>query len=178
MRYPPNQFVQDFDKMGGTWWQEEIGKDLTELGYISGTSPDQLARVTFYITDQTRATLYDNTPEDVEYRGVQYGVKVDGEPHTIDNGELLHVGSQFPESAQRKIGAQRNLDKYNEFENAVDVKAERTKGGKLAGLLRESTQLIMSTGGRALQYGTPTKFGAEDVITQRELDSRRAEQSK
>ena len=183
MRYPPNQFVQDFDKMGGTWWQEEIGKDLTELGYLSGTSPDQLARVTFYVTDQTRATLYDNTAEDVEYRGVQYGVKVDGEPHTIDNGELLHVGSLFPESAHRKIGAQRKLDAHNEFENAVDVQNVRRESGvavskKLSGLLRESTQFIMDKGGHTLQYGTPSKYGAEDVITQRELDKRRAEQNK
>jgi len=177
MRYPPNQFVQDFDKLDGTWWQKNVGQDLTELGYLSGTSPDQLARVTFYITDQTRATLYDNTPEDVKYKGVQYGVKIDGEPHVIDNGELLHVGAVFPDSAHSKIEAQRSLDRYNTFENGADVVLARKKGGKLMGLAKEAEQLILDRGMRALQYGTPSKFGAEDVIAQRELDKRRAEQN-
>ncbi len=177
MRYPPNQFVQDFDNLDGKWWPQDIGQDLVELGYLSSTSPDQLARVTFYVTDLTRATLYDNTPENVKYRGVQYGVKIDGEPHTIDTGELLHVGAVFPESAHRKIEAQRNLDRYNKFENGADVSAARKKGGKLIGLALEAQQSTLDKGLRALQYGTPSKYGAEDVIMQRELDSRRARQN-
>lgn len=179
MEYPPDKFVQDFDKLGATWWYEDVGADLVELGHIRDTSPKELARVDIYVTDRTLATVRD--PAKAKSKVIEYGVKVDGEVKTIDNGEPLHVGSRFPDSAHYKVGVQRKLDAYNEFENGADVAAERKKGravageagAYLSGLVKEGEQLTTDASIRMSLFNRPTKSWAEDVIMQRELDDRR-----
>ncbi len=182
MEYPPDKFVQDIDKLGGKWWHEDTGADLVNLGFLRDTSPQELARVTIYVTDRTRATLRDTTDAKTPYHGIQYGVKIDGEVEALKNGQLLHIGAVFPESATYKIGVRQRLDAYNEYENGADVADARKKGkavagkagDKLAGYAKEAEQFVLDTGMRMLQYeGRPTKGLAEDLITQRELDKRR-----
>ena len=182
MEYPPDKFVQDIDKLGGKWWHEDTGADLVNLGFIRDTSPQELARISIYVTDQTRATLHDTTDAKTPYHGIRYGVKIDGEVKLLKNGQLLHIGAVFPESAHYRIEVQREEDRYNEFENGADVAAARKKGkavggkagDKFAGYAKEAEQFVVDTGIRMLQYeGRPTKGLAEDVIMQRELDKRR-----